>query len=282
MSNTKINRKQRRTTRARARRDEKAGIGSHKGVPGVRVKARRAFEIIKQASSTSVGTRPGVYGECVKGVAVLAALLQRGIPKPDEPLRYRTLASQQMAPLLAQATLDDVLTVLIHERPDHKWSWDIVIDVGGVIFGSPERHPCESREEAEECALVSLSCIGAPVEAAPGYTPIADPENKLQIRVNGAPYIVKKIRNDPRFDEAIIGAMRIEQITYDGLLARFANLVLVDGVDNHRVALTILANCGWTHVTQKILEDFCVANGVDMDEAPATPATAGPPSRLVH
>jgi hypothetical protein len=65
-------------------------------------------------------------------------------------------------------------------------------------------------------------------------------------------------------------------------LARFANLVLVDGVDNHRVALTMLANCGWTHVTLQILEDFCAANGIDMDEAPETPATAGPPSRILH
>jgi hypothetical protein len=57
--------------------------------------------------------------------------------------------------------------------------------------------------------------------------------------------------------------MRAEGTTYAGLLARFANLVLIDGAENHPVALTVLANCGWTTVTQDILDNFCEANGVD-------------------
>ena len=57
--------------------------------------------------------------------------------------------------------------------------------------------------------------------------------------------------------------MRIEGTTCDGLLARFAKLVLLDGAENHPVALTTLANCDWTHVTQEILENFCAANGID-------------------
>jgi hypothetical protein len=283
MLNPTMNRKQRRTTQARARRDEKTEIRSHKVDPGARVKARRAFEIIKRASYTNVGTRPGIYSECVEGMAVLEALRQRGISKSDGPLRYRTLAGQQMGSQLADATVDSVLAVLIHERPDHKWSWDIVVDVyDGVIFGSPEGSPCESREDAEEGALSGLGIIGATAEPAPGYEPVAEPDDNVQIRVNNVAYIVEKICDDAILDEAIIGAMRIEQTTYDGLMARFANLVLVDGADNHLVALTILANCGWTHVTPQILEDFCAANGVDMYEAPSTPATAEPASRVVH
>ena len=78
--------------------------------------------------------------------------------------------------------------------------------------------------------------------------------------------------------------MRIEGTTYEGLLARFANLVLVDGVEKHVVALTILANCGWTAVTQEILDNFCAANGVDdlwsSDAQNAGARLATPP--LVH
>jgi hypothetical protein len=283
MSNTPMNRKQRRATQARARRDEKAEIGSHKVDPGARVKALRAFEIIKRASPTRLGTRPGIYSECIEGTAVLEALRQRGISKPDEPVPYTTLAGQRAASVLADATVDSVLTVLIHEGPDHKWSWRIVVDVNnGIILGSPEGEPCESREDAEKGALSGLGVIGATPAPAPDYEPVAEPDDKLQIRVNGVVYIVRKVGDDPKFDQAIIGAMRIEQTTFDGLMARFANLVLVEGADNHPTALTVLANYGWTHVTPQILEDFCAANDVDMDEAHSTPAMAESASRVVH
>jgi hypothetical protein len=32
------------------------------------------------------------------------------------------------------------------------------------------------------------------------------------------------------------------------------------------MALSLLANCGWTHVTPEVLEDFCAANGIEMGE----------------
>jgi hypothetical protein len=105
--------------------------------------------------------------------------------------------------------------------------------------------------------------MGRSAEPAPDYTPEVKPEKKLQIRVNGAAYVVPKLSDDPRFPDALTEAMRVEGTTYEGLLAMFANLVLVDGVENHPVALMMLANCGWTAVTLEILEEFCAANGVD-------------------
>jgi len=74
---------------------------------------------------------------------------------------------------------------------------------------------------------------------------------------------VQNLTADPRFQQALAEAIRIERTTFDGLMARFANLVLVEGADSHPVALAMLANCGWTHLTQQILKNFCEANGVD-------------------
>jgi hypothetical protein len=101
MSNTTMNRKQRRAKQARARRAGKEEFGLHGVDPAARVKARRAFEIIKQAPSTSVGTRPGIDSECIEGIAVLEALRKRGISKSDEPGHYTTLAGQQMGSMLS-------------------------------------------------------------------------------------------------------------------------------------------------------------------------------------
>jgi hypothetical protein len=123
--------------------------------------------------------------------------------------------------------------------------------------------PCASREEAEKCALIGLSFIGSSLRPATDYKPEPAPEEKLQIRVNGTGYAVPRLSDHPRFLDALAAGMRAEGTTYEGLLARFANLVLVDGVEKHLWALTILANCGWTAVTQEILENYCAANGID-------------------
>jgi hypothetical protein len=32
------------------------------------------------------------------------------------------------------------------------------------------------------------------------------------------------------------------------------------------VLLTVLASCGWTHVAQVVLDDFCGVNRIDADE----------------
>jgi hypothetical protein len=262
MSNAIMNRQQRRAARAQARRAEKATIGSRQVDAGTRAKARRAFEIIKQVCSTGVGTRPHLYSRCIDGVMVFEALRRRTILKSLGPFQYGSLLGQQTAHLFAEATLDNVLAVLIEETPDRKWSWAVVAD-NGLIFGSGDMNPCASREEAEQGALAGLGAIGRSAEPAPDYAPEVEQEKKRQIRVNGAVYVVPKISDNPKFLYALTEAMRAEGATYEELLARFVNLVLVDGVENHPVALMMLANCGWTAVTREILEDFCAANGID-------------------
>jgi hypothetical protein len=262
MSNVIMNRQQRRVAQAQARRAEKATIGSRQVDAGTRAKARRAFEIIKRACSTGIGTRPNLYSKCIDGVMAFEALRRRIILKSEGPFQYGSLLGQQTAHLYAEVTLDNVLTVLIEETPDLKWWWAVVVD-NGLIFGSGDMNPCASREEAEQGALAGLGAIGQSAEPESDYAPEVEPEKKRQIRVNGAAYVIPKISDDSRFSDALTEAMRVEGTTYEGLLARFANLVLVGGAENHPVALMMLANCGWTGVTQEILEDFCAANGVD-------------------
>jgi hypothetical protein len=267
---TTMNRQQRRAALTRARRAE-ADLRSQAPGPKAHAKARRAFEIIKKAPHTPLGMRANLYSKCVAGVAVLGALQHRGIPEGNSPFHYASLLGQQTASLFAAATLDDVLTVLIEERPDGKWSWDVVVD-NGLIFGSREMDPCASRAEAEEAASKGLSMIGRAAEPASDYAPEPEPDQKLQIRVNKTTYVVRNLVAHPGFEQALAEAIRVERTTFDGLMARFANLVLLEGADSHPVALAMLANCGWTHLTQPILDNFCAANGIDDSEKPsATP-----------
>jgi hypothetical protein len=231
-----------------------------------RARARKAFEIIKDRS-VRLSTIPYLYKQCLDGVTFFEALRERDIPRPEGPFLYSSLRGQQDAHLFAKATMDDVLTVLVWERSDRKWAWDIVVDLDdGFAFGSPETMPCATREEAAQAALMGgLGMIGRSSEPAPCYEPEAEPEKNIQIRVNAATYRVNDISSaDPtKFRHCLIEAMQVESTTYEGLLANFAHLVLVDGVEDHVAALTVLANCGWTDVTREILENYCAANGLD-------------------
>jgi hypothetical protein len=38
------------------------------------------------------------------------------------------------------------------------------------------------------------------------------------------------------------------------------------------VALCILANCGWTHVTPELVNEYVASHGLDMEAAPAAAA----------
>jgi len=281
MSDITMNRKQRRAAQACARRAEKSEFGSQEHDRKTRMKARKAFDIIKEASHTRLGTRTNLYSKCAAGVAVFETLRGRGVPKVAVPFTYTSLRGQQTALLFAEATLDNMLTVLIEERPDRKWSWDIVVD-NGLIFGSCEMEPCASYEEAEERAWEGLRMIGRAAEPASDYVPEPEPEKRLQIRVDRTTYKVPNVTADPRFEKMLVGAIKAEGTTFDGLIARFANLVLVEGADSHPVALAVLANCGWTHLTQQLLEDFCDANGiVDLEKVSDTPKQELP-SPVIH
>jgi hypothetical protein len=246
-----------------------------------RQRARKAFEIVKVHSPALIGTRPHLYKKCLDGITVFEELRQRGIPKSDEPFEYGSLGGQQIAHLITEATLDNVLTILIEETPEHKWSWDMVVD-NGLILGSRITEPFASREEAEEAALHSLGVLGQSAEPAAGYVPEASPDNKLQIRVNGITYICNEFPDDPRIGEGLTAAMEAARTTYEEFLANLANLVLADGAESHTVALTILANCRWTHLSPQILEDFCTAHGIDLNQPPPIPNTPFAGTHSIH
>jgi hypothetical protein len=249
-----------------------------------RIKAHQALSLIKEYSPTLLATRVNLYKKCLDGVATFEALRPRVSPKSNVA-SYTSLTGQRTAPLFAAATLDNVLTVLIDETVDHKWRWDVVTDIPGLAFGSPEGKPCASHEEAEERAISGLEMLGA--EQTPGEDfKIADvPSEGFQIRVNGDTYIVPEWPDDFLTYAVSTGRMYYSA-TGDTVLAIVADAVLRDAYPPDAqdkckaIALGLLANCGWTHLTREVLDEFCVANGVDLSEALAGIDDAS--SRAVH
>jgi hypothetical protein len=221
-------------------------------------KARKVVEIIKKTGPAQLATLPNLYKKCRDAVQAMKTLRPRLNSMSKEPVYYTSLRDQHIAHLLGKATLDDALAVLTEETPGGDWSWHVVLDVG--LFGS--RRTYASRAEAEEGAVAALSLIGRSATAGPNYEPELDESKKVEIHVGGSVYFVPRLAHDQRFLDALEEAVRAEGTTYDGLLARLANLLLMDGVENHPVALMMLANCGWKVVSQEVLEDFCHANGV--------------------
>jgi len=236
-----------------------------------RIKAHRAVSLIKEYSPTLLATRVSLYKKCLDGVSVFEALRPRATPKSNVA-SYTSLTGQRTAPLFAAATLDNVLTVLIDETVDHKWRWDVVTDIPGLTFGSPVGQPCASREEAEECAIGGLEMLGAE------QTPSADFRNAdvsndgLQIRVNCDTYIVPEWPDDFLTYAVSMGRVHYSA-TGDTLLAIVADTVLRDAYPSSvqckskAIALGLLANCGWIHLTREVLDEFCAANGIDLREA---------------
>jgi len=78
-----------------------------------RDKALKALQIIKSGSPALLATRPNLYKQCLDGVATFEALRPRVTPQIG-PCCYGSLRGQQRAALFAAATLDNVLTVLLH------------------------------------------------------------------------------------------------------------------------------------------------------------------------
>ena len=231
-------------------------------------KARKALQIIKEDSPALLATRPNLYKRCLDGVATFEALRARVTPQTG-PGTYCSLKGQQSAPLFAAASLDNVLTVLLYETADHKWEWDAVTDIPGLVFGSPTSRPYATREEAEQAAVSGLEMLGVDQKPAGGYVPVPDPDTKIQIRLDGRAYTVCALPEEC-VTYAITMGMREFSLTKDALLASFANTLLRDRQTSYAanaVLLTLLANCGWTDVTQEVLDDFCAANGIDMVEA---------------
>lgn len=198
------------------------------------------------------------------------SLLLRPRVTTSEPGTYCSLAGQQFAEMIATASLDNVLAVLIEETPDHKWGWDVVTDIP-LAFGSPVNAPCETREQAEDAVIGALGHFGQQAKPAEDYEPVPAPDTKRQIRVNEDVYIVSEWPEEIICRSVRLG-MQMHSLTHDALLASFADMLLRENYGSNirdeakGVALSLLANCGWTHVTQQVLDDFCAANGIEIGE----------------
>jgi hypothetical protein len=122
----------------------------------------------------------------------------------------------------------------------------------------------------EAAVIAALGQFGQQPKPAAGYEPVPDPDTKRQIRVNGNTYIVCKWPEEMVMQWIRVG-MQMQSLPEDALLASFAEMLLQERHPSDDatkgILLTLLANCGWTHVTQEVLDDFCAANGIDMDEA---------------
>jgi hypothetical protein len=239
----------------------------------VSLRAHKALEIVKTMSPTLLASRVN-YKKCKDGVAVFESLRTRVEPASG-PLTYGTLAGQKMAPLLAAASLDDVLSVLIEETLDGKWRCDVVLDF--AIMGSLEGIPCETRLEAEQLALAVLSQLGAEFKPAEYYEPVKDPENMLQIRLNGKVYCVSALPEE--LVHKGLGSMMLDfSCSAESLCVALAHLLLQEPdmpVTAKAVWLTLLANCDWTNISQEVLDDFCAANGIDPWSIPFRQLMAG-------
>jgi hypothetical protein len=228
----------------------------------VSLRAYKALEIVKTMSPTQLASRVN-YKKCKDGVAVFEALRSR-VKRAPAPITYGSLAGQKMAPLLAAGSLDDVLSVLIEETPDGKWRCDVVLNF--TVMGTPEGSACETRQDAEQLALAVLSHLGAEFKPAEHYEPAKDPENKLQIRLNREGYIVSALPEDSVLYLGFGSMMLDFSCSAEALCVALAHLLLQQPdmpATTKTVSLTLLANCGWTHISQEVLDDFCATNGID-------------------
>jgi hypothetical protein len=241
------------------------------------LRARKAVDVIRRESLTIMATWNGnLYKRCLEGVAEFERLRPRVKPAADTA-RYCSLMGQQAAGHFAAASLDNVLTVLIGETADPKWQDDIVTDVPGVCFGSPVGHPLASREEAEKGALSGLAPLGAPLQPAEDYEP-QDPGGWEPIRVNGSVFGAPKATYE-QLSMPFLEICRDLGLTLDELQIIFARMLLDDAAGHpvrcrvltslapdqaKSVALGILANFGWSHVSEEVVEGFAAANGVDL------------------
>ena len=259
------------------------------------LRARKAVDVIRRESLTIMATWNGnLYKRCLEGVAEFERLRPR-VKSATAPARYCSLMGQQAAGQFSAASLDNVLTVLIGETTDHKWQYDIVTDIPGVCFGSPVGRPLASREEAEKGALSGLALLGAPLQPTDDYEP-EDFDGWKAIRVNGNVFGVAKVTSE-QLSMPVLEICRDLGLTPDELQIIFAR-ILLDEATGHpvrcrvlaslapdqakSVALGVLANFGWSHVSEEVVEGFAAANGVDIVGLEAKMSRYGRPKEVVR
>ena len=150
-------------------------------------------------------------------------------------------------------------------------------DIPGVCFGSPVGRPLASREEAEKGALGGLALLGAPLQPADDYEP-EDLDGWKPIRVNRSVFGVAKVTSE-QLSMPVLEICRDLGLTVDELQIIFARMLLDDAADHparcrvltslapdqaKNVALGVLANFGWSHVSEEVVEGFAAAKGIDL------------------
>jgi hypothetical protein len=231
-----------------------------------KTKAMAAVRVCREGCPTILGVRPFLYKKCLEGVSVFERLRPH-VKTTDEPFTFCSLRGQKTAEAFASATLDNVLSVLIDQTPEQKWCYDIVTDVPGLVYGTPQDNPGhETREAAEEAALAGLTMLGKRAVPADDYEPIPNSDHLIDIVLSGARWTVPELPHEGV--EELLGKMEFSfSYSTAETTARLADKLVADfdpKNKNDRIALIILANCGWTHVNRTIVDEFYAAHGIDL------------------
>src|SRR5258707_2969056 len=95
-----------------------------------RARAHRAYDVIKGTPTSPMAYVPGLYKKCLDGVELLEQLKPQveGSKVPSaQSAGYNTPATKVLAEKFATLTIDNVLTIILEEKADHKWSWCMVL-----------------------------------------------------------------------------------------------------------------------------------------------------------
>jgi hypothetical protein len=231
-----------------------------------KAKALAAVRNCRKTSPTLLAVRPFLYKKCLEGVSVFERLRPH-VNTTDEPFEFNTLRGQKVTEAYASATLDNVLSVLIDQTPDQRWRCDIITDIPGLVYGTPQGNPGhETRQAAEEAALAGLAMLGRKAVQAGDYEPFADSDSHILIVLGDRPAVVPVWPQE--MAEKLLGILdTCSDRSIAEKAARLADKLVMDfDPDNKEdlISLAILANCGWTHVSRVIVDEFCAAHGIDL------------------
>jgi hypothetical protein len=119
--------------------------------------------------------------------------------------------------------------------------------------------------------------LGAPLQPADDYEP-EDLDHWEAIRVHRTLYRVAKLTHE-QLSMVFFDIYHEIGLTQDEVQVNFAQILLEEAAGHpgpsgaltsaspdqlKSVALTVLANTGWTHVSEDVVEGFAGANGVDL------------------
>ena len=231
-----------------------------------KTKAMAAVRVCREDSPTILGVRPFLYRKCLEGVSVFERLRPH-VKTTDELFMFTSLQGQRMAEASASATLDNVLSVLIDQTLEQRWCYDIVTDISGLVYGTPQDDPGhETREAAEEAALVGLALLGQRAGPADNYEPIPNSENLIEIVLSGRRWAVSDWHHE--MVEEVLGRPDVSfGHSAAETTARLADKLVTDFNPKNRndqMSVAILANCGWTNVSRTVVDEFCAAHGIDL------------------